>query len=177
MKKIILIGDSLTNLGFQKNGWCYYLVKSSNSDTTIINKSYCGWTSKMIYENIKNIINFNDISNISICTILLGTNDMNKNISSNYYKNYLLMIIYYLYSLNINTKILLITPPINSFCKNIKDYINVIFEISMLIPKIIIIDLHNEYNENRILYSDLYDGIHFNDNGNKKIYNIIKNYI
>jgi len=127
----------------------------------------------MIYENIKNMILFKDAL---ICTILLGTNDMHKNITSNEYKKYILMIIDYLYELNINTKILLITPPINFFCKNIKDYITAIYEISILRSKIIIIDLHKT-NENKILLSDLYDGIHFNDNGNKKIYNIIKKYI
>jgi lysophospholipase L1-like esterase len=173
MKKIVLIGDSLTELGFKENGWCYLLLNSSKSDIHIINKAYSGWTSKMIYENIKNMIKFKDVS---IFTILLGTNDMYKDITTNEYKIYILMIIDYLYELNINTKILLITPPINFFCKNIKDYIIAIYEISILRPKIIIIDLY-KINENRILLSDLYDGIHFNDIGNKKLYNIIKKYI
>ena len=173
MKKIVLLGDSLTELGFKENGWCYHLYNSLNSDIHIINKGNCGWTSKMVAENIKNMININDIS---ICTILLGTNDMYQNISCIDYKEYILYIIDYLYNLNKNTKILLITPPINIFCKNINDYIIVIYEILVIRQNIILIDLHNNY-ENKIFLSDLYDNIHFNDNGNKKIYNIVKKYI
>jgi lysophospholipase L1-like esterase len=91
MRKIVLIGDSLTELAFSENGWCYFF-QSLHPNLQIINNARCGWTSKKMSENIKNMLIHKDIST---CTILLGTNDMYSDITIPEYKKYLLFIIDY----------------------------------------------------------------------------------
>ena len=78
--------------------------------------------------------------------------------------------------MNPNCFILLITPPICDFHNGILEYVDCIYKIIGERPNITLIDLHN--GPNKIELVDLEkDGLHFNKNGNWKLYSKVKDEI
>ena len=175
MYNIFLIGDSLTDLGF-RNGWGAFLKQWYKNKAIIHNKSICNYTSLMIKNVLKELINNHTLD---ICTILLGSNDCynsNLYVSPDNYKHNILYIIDQMRKINPTCIILLITPPLCKIHKGIFDYVGKIYQIIGERPHITLIDLH--HGTNKFDYSDLHtDGLHLNANGNYKIFNKIKDAI
>jgi lysophospholipase L1-like esterase len=175
MLNILLIGDSLTDLGMI-NGWVGHLKYWYQNKINFLNKSICKYTSKMIKEKLNDLI---DIKQFSLCTILLGTNDCyNSNycVSPTDYKDNINYIIDYLWKINPHCYILLITPPLCSLNKNILLYVNEIYKIVEENKHIILVDLYKGRN-NIELYDLSVDGLHFNNSGNWKVYCKLKEII
>ena len=114
------------------------------------------------------------------CTLLLGTNDcfsVNK-ITDSDYKKYMKNIIHLLHSSNKNIVIFLITPPCSSLGNiYIMNYVKRVWEIYFENPwiNIVIVDLHN--GPYKVNIGDLSDGLHFNKDGDEKMFQSIKNAI
>jgi len=185
MYNILLIGDSLTYLGSEKEkGWVNYLKGWYKNKVNIINKGINHHTSKMIINKLDqitniNIYNNNFNNNIELYTILLGTNDCYNpyfHVNANQYKENILYIINNLKNKNPNSIILLITPPICKINGVILEYVNEIYKIVNNLQKnqlVTLVDLY--HGTNNIDYSDLEnDGMHLNSSGNWKIYCKIK---
>ena len=175
MYNILLIGDSLTDLGFN-NGWGYYMKLWYKNKATIINKAICKYTSQMIKNMFMSLI---EQTNIQLCTILLGTNDCYNPdlfVSPEHYKKNILSMIDSLREINPCCLILLITPPICKYHHGILDYVYQIYQIIGERPYITLIDLY--HGQNNIDLTDLdVDGLHLNKMGNWKIYLKIKDAI
>lgn len=167
MYNFALIGDSLTNRGFQHmNGWPKLLHAKYNK-ARILNYGYDGYTSSMLQNMIKRLIPNN---NIFFTTILLGTNDCYSSsfVSPEQYKKNIIYIVQYIHQLNPQCIILLITPPICKLNNYIFEYVQQIHDIGKEFPFISIIDLHK--GSNSILLEDLHDGIHFGESGHYKLF-------
>lgn len=188
LKSVLTLGDSLTNFGYQPNGWVT-LFKSKCSNMNFINKGINGFTSSDYTRNLPNILSGLNISKISSITIWLGTNDVLKiydnPISANQFKSNINAIISYLQYFNIYIPIYLISIPINNFSLNewisyeesiIKKFNNELEQLGKE-KKINYIDLNEKTNKIYLTSEDLVDGVHFNDDGNLKIYNILKEFI
>ena len=188
LKSVLTLGDSLTNFGYQPNGWAT-LFKSKCSNMNFINKGINGFTSSDYTRNLTNILSGLNISKISSITIWLGTNDVLKiydnPISANQFKSNINAIISYLQYFNIYIPIYLISIPINDFSLNewipyeesiIKKFNNQLEQLAKE-KKINYIDLNEKTNKIYLTSEDLVDGVHFNDDGNLKIYNILKEFI
>ena len=172
MYNFALIGDSLTNYGFQLNvGWPK-LLHSCYPKANVLNYGYSGYTSSMLQSMIKRLI---PNGNIFFATILLGTNDCYSSsfVSPEQYKQNITYIIKYIYKLNPNCIIFLITPPICKLNNYIFEYVEQINSIGKENKSIQIIDTHT--GANKIILEDLYDGIHFGESGHRKLFNIINN--
>lgn len=179
MHKILLIGDSLTSFGFSdENGWCRKLEKLYKNKAILLNHGYPLHTSKMLNPMIPGILSRS--SPLLFCNLLLGTNDcfsVNK-ITDGDYKKYMKNIIHLLHSSNKNIVIFLITPPPTELGNHyILNYVKHLWEIYFENPWInmVIIDLHN--GPHKINTCDLEDGVHFNEDGNEKMFQNIKNAI
>jgi lysophospholipase L1-like esterase len=174
MYNILLIGDSLTDLGYHShNGWGYYMKLRYNNKANIINKGICNYSSQMIKDLFYNLL---DNSIIHLYTILLGTNDCYNNnvyVSPNQYKENILFMIDTIRNTNPNCFILLITPPICSYHNGIYEYVDRIYQIIKERQDITLIDLHNGPNNIELIDLDK-DGLHFNKKGNWKIYTKVK---
>ena len=175
MYNIFLIGDSQTDLGF-KNGWGYFFKQWYQNKATIYNKSICNYTSHMVKNVFKELINN---QYVDICTILLGTNDCynyNFFVSPEKYKENILYIIDYVRKINPTCIILLFTPPLSSIHMGILSYVGVIYQIIGERPHLTLIDLYN--GTNKLDLTDLHpDGLHLNSKGNFKVFNILKDVI
>ena len=187
LKSVLTLGDSLTNFGYQPNGWIT-LFKSKCSNINFINKGINGFTSSDYTRNLPNILSGLNISKISSITIWLGTNDVltiyDNPISANQFKSNINAIISYLQYFNIYIPIYLISIPINDFSLNewisyeesiIKKFNNELEQLAKE-KKINYIDLNEKTNKIYLTSDDLVDGVHFNDDGNLKIYNILKEF-
>lgn len=176
MYNFALIGDSLTNRGFKDNNGWVKLLHQHFPKGNMINYGYEGYTSSMIKTMIPRLI---PNGNIFFASILLGTNDCYSSsfVSPEQYKENIEYIINYISNLNPECIIFLITPPICKLNNYINEYVNVIYEIGIKNNKISIIDLHNNFSSDKILLDDLYDGIHFDKEGHKKVYENIVNLI
>jgi lysophospholipase L1-like esterase len=176
MYNFAFIGDSLTNRGFKdSNGWVkllHHIFPKGN----MINYGYEGYTSSMLKTMIPRLI---PNENIFFASILLGTNDCYSSsfVSPEQYKQNIEYIINYIYNLNPECIILLITPPICKLNNFINEYVNVIYKIVKENNKISIIDLHNNdsFGSNKVMLEDLNDGIHFDKEGHRKVYDNIMN--
>jgi len=188
LKSVLTLGDSLTNFGYQPNGWVT-LFKSKCLNMNFINKGINGFTSSDFTRNLPSILSGTNISKISSITIWLGTNDVLKiydnPISGNQFKSNINAIISYLQYFNIYIPIYLISIPINDFSLNewipyeesiIKKF-NIELKQLAKEKKINYIDLNEKTNKIYLTSEDLVDGVHFNDDGNLKIYNILKEFI
>ena len=127
----------------------------------------------MIKQNIEWITYYHRFP--MICTVLLGTNDCyykERCVSPNEYKQNIIYIINHIRKLNIFCVILLVTPPVCQVSSKINDYVVKTHEIAKehAVP---LVDLHKK-GPFRINQSDLYDGTHINEKGNKKLFENIK---
>ena len=176
MYNFTLIGDSLTNYGFQQNyGWPK-LLHSYYPKAHVMNYGYNGYTSSMLQSMMKRLIPNN---NIFFATILLGTNDCYSSsfVSPEQYKQNINYIIQYIHKLNPNCIILLITPPICKLNDYIFEYIDQIYSIKKenTSSMLQIVDLH--CGPYKIIMEDLYDGIHFGETGHHKLFKNIQHTI
>lgn len=175
MHDILLIGDSLTEWNFE-NGWGSHLKDWYQTKGNVCNYGYAGWTSARIKMEMPLITGSHRFP--MICTILLGTNDCyfeGAKVTPENFKQNIIHIIKHIRSLNIYAVILLITPPICKLDNKIKPYVIKAREIAaeQAVP---LIDLHKS-GPFQIVYSDLADGMHFNESGNKKLFEHIKSTI
>lgn len=175
MNDILLIGDSLTEWNFQ-NGWGKKMCDWYKNKANVVNCGYGGYNSQMIKNHMSMITN--KYPKPILCTILLGTNDCYNNnylTPPNEYKKNIIQIIQHIRNLNNKCIILLITPPVCIFSNNVMDYVFKLQEISSE-QNVDLINLHY-HDPLQILYRDLYDGIHFNERGNIKLFENLKKYI
>ena len=172
MYNIFLIGDSQTDLGF-KNGWGNLLKKWYHNKAIVYNKSICNYTSLMLKDRLKELVNN---QHVDICTILLGSNDcynFDLYVRPEDYKQNILYIIDQMRHINPTCIIFLITPPISNIHMGILCYVNVIYQIIAERAHITLIDLY--HGTNILDSTDLHsDGLHLNEKGNVKIFNKIK---
>ena len=182
MNKILLVlGDSLTNFGEQPGGWarlldermCTYTIKTFGRN---------GYTSSDYVRELPSIVPIPDLRSAHDIVIWLGTNDilkMNDFPISNQQFNYNIksMIDYLLY-INPLLQFTLISVPINNYTitesnpyKESKiNSFNVYLEHYAKENNFKFINLNNEENPNKLTSSDFIDGVHFNEQGNEKIY-------
>lgn len=186
MMKIVSIGDSLTNFGFNKNGWATKLILTGNY--SIENVGFNGITSTEMVNKLPTLQIKNDIKNSDLVTIWLGTNDVlqyydQKITPDNYVKN-IFLIIDYIQDINPRVPILLIGLPISSFSVNqyVSKEQSLLYEFNQKLLQfsnksgIPIINLMDNSDGQEILVTDLYDGIHFNSNGHNKLFNKLIKY-
>lgn len=176
--QIVLIGDSLTDWNFGENGWGGKLQHWYGEKVKIVNSGYAGYTSKMIKDIINDIIPVEKEKDILLCVILLGTNDCfykGRQVSHQDYKKNMLYIIDHIRSIYPKIEILTITPPITAYKNELLPYINVLYEIKTEHTFINILNLHT--HPNTMVLTDLSDGIHLNDSGNKKLFQYVQNAI
>ena len=175
-KDILLIGDSLTDLYQENNGWGEKIEDWYIDKANVINKGYSCHTSEMIKNMLPTIIPNKKNEKLLWCSILLGTNDcyyVGREVSPKQYKENILSIIDYIHNINPVAVIILITPPTTSDAPDkIKDYVKKIYDIKKRRPYICLIDLYN--GPNKITAKDLKDGIHFNETGSNKLFEYIK---
>ena len=185
--KIVSIGDSLTNFGFNEDGWATKLIKTGKY--TIENVGINGITSSEMLNKIPSSEIENKIIYADLITLWLGTNDVlqyyNNNITTQEYIKNIFLIIQYIKNIDSKIQILLIGLPSSSF--SINKYISK--EHSMLFvfnnellkfsekTDIPMINLMNNTDNQEIMVSDLYDGIHFNINGHNKLFNKMNNFL
>jgi lysophospholipase L1-like esterase len=169
-RKIVCIGDSLTNRGLNKNGWIN-LFQQIYKKSLIINYGYEGYNSNMINNMIPRLI---PSSYLFLATILLGTNDCYSSffVNPQIYKINIMNIIDHIYQLNPNCIVLLITPPPCKLNTYIFEYVEMIYQIGKEHSFVKIVDLHS--GSDRIFLEDLEDGVHFSDIGQKKVFNNIQ---
>ena len=172
MHDILLIGDSLTEWNYE-NGWGQKMKEWFKDKANVINCGYGGYTSQTIKENIQWITYAHRFP--MICTIWLGTNDCYYNgfqVPLQEYKQNIVHIIQHIRSLHTYCVILLITPPVCQLNTSILYYVVKTREIAreQCVP---LVDLHKP-GRFQITLSDLYDGTHINEKGNKKLFENIK---
>ena len=180
MINVLAIGDSLTNFGFQENGWAT-LINRSSPHIILQNVGQNNITSSKMVADLPSLINVDQIKNAQIATLLLGTNDILQyydnpislsQISSNIYA-----IIYYLQSINPLLRIILIGPPISAYSINkyITEEKSLMYQVNQVVLTlakqldIAFVDLMDNTDGNKILVEDLYDGIHMNYTGHTKM--------
>lgn len=174
MTKILLLGDSLTEWHNSSISWSINFSKIF-PEFEIINKAISGMDSTNIYTNINSIISENDIKDIKIAIILVGTNDCLKFIDIDIYKLNLMQIIHHIYLTNDDINLILITPPI-CLINNINPYADIVREISNKYDFVELLDLHD--GNIKLDETDLKnDKIHLNLMGNIKLLNNVKNLI
>ena len=180
MINVLAIGDSLTNFGFQENGWAT-LINQSNPHIIFQNFGQNNITSSELVKDLPSRINVNQIRNAQIATLLLGTNDTlqyyDKPISLLQFSHNLCTIIYYLTSINPSLRIILICPPISTY--SINEYMtedkSLIYQVNREVLTLakqlnfVFVDLMDNTDGNKILVKDLHDGIHMNDLGHIKM--------
>jgi lysophospholipase L1-like esterase len=174
MYNFTLIGDSLTNYGFQqKYGWPQ-LLHSLFPKAHVMNYGFSGYTSAMLQSMIKRLI---PNKNVFFATILLGTNDCYSSsfVTPKQYKQNINYIINHIHKLNPSCIILLITPPICKLNDFIFEYIEQVKAIGKENTNIQIVDLHS--GPYQIVLEDLYDGVHFGESGHRKLFNNIQHTI
>lgn len=174
MKKILLLGDSLTEWNNTSMSWSINFAKIF-PEFKIINKAVSGMDSNDIYLNINSIIPDNEIKDITLAIILVGTNDCLKLIDIDIYKLNLIQIIHHIYLINDDINIILVTPPI-CLVYNINPYADIVREISVKYDFVKLLDLHE--GNLKLDESDIKnDKIHLNFMGNIKLLNNVKNLI
>jgi lysophospholipase L1-like esterase len=179
MKRILIIGDSLTQFSTLNNGWGLALVSTYTNKADILFRGYSGYNTKWIRENIDIIKSKADVS-----IVFLGANDsvlpgFFQHVDINEYKDNLSFIIDML-----DGEIILITPPpidetlwsitckekgqeMNRSKEHLLKYVNVVRNL-----KEKVLDLSD------CPAQFLSDGLHFNDDGQRwmfeKIISILK---
>ena len=160
----VLIGDSLTEQSVDRNGYASILNAQGRRKVEYIVRGFAGWTSKDIRDEIKPILHN---INADIAFLLIGTNDAKADKSKGCSVDE--------YSLNLKflinkiqkhvTHIYLVTPhPVNTNeFQNIQDYSDAMKSIASQL------NLNLVDTTNIIKFEDLFDGVHFNDNGHSKM--------
>ncbi|XP_062570813.1 isoamyl acetate-hydrolyzing esterase 1 homolog isoform X2 [Saccostrea cucullata] len=77
-KKVLLVGDSLTQFGFSKDGsYASLLADYLQRKCDVINRGFSGYNSKWCKIILPDILNEFDPEDIALATIFLGANDSN----------------------------------------------------------------------------------------------------
>ena len=184
--KIVSIGDSLTNFGFNEDGWATKLIQTGKYP--IENIGVNGITTTEMVNKLPTLQIKNKIKNSDLVTIWLGTNDVlkyhdQKITPDNFVKN-IFSIIEYIQGIKHRVPIVIIGLPISSFSVN--QYISkeqtLLYEFNQKLLQlsnkvgIPIINLMDNSDGQEILVTDLYDGIHFNSRGHNKLFNKLIKY-
>lgn len=76
---ILLLGDSLTQQGFGRNGgegWASLLANSYSRRADVLNRGFSGYNSRHLASILPNVLSTNyKNKNVLFCTVFLGTND------------------------------------------------------------------------------------------------------
>lgn len=188
MTKIICLGDSLTNHGFEENGWAS-LLRITNPNLHLLNYGVNKNTSRDILYKLPTLIPTTEIRSSQYCILFLGTNDCLKlfqeNVTEQQYSHNLKQIITYFKKYNSRIKCIIVGPPTNIYSVNestplkesyiykySRQALNVSWQYNLPF-----IDLMDNTDGNGILFTDLKDGIHMNDNGNQKIFLKLQHHI
>ena len=178
MGQCVCLGDSLTLLGFQPNGWVT-LLQNDLDTFTFINKGFGGYTSREILYSIDHILPTSLLSTIDYVTILIGTNDcLNlgnpKGVNNMEYKYNVTQIINYIFLQNEHIRIFLITPPTIRNNHKILEYKHSVLALALeeFSKNISVINLYAPIKQTRAFMNiDLLDdGFHLNNKGNKKMF-------
>ena len=174
MLRILFLGDSLTEQGANPGGYISLLRTKYRRQIETIIRGFSGYTTANIIEYMPAILK-NVVADVAF--ILLGTNDAKFDNAIPYcmseYENNMNLIIDQVWSIN-TTSVYLITPPP---CKTInfdnktgfvlehtERYRQVVKKIART-RNLKVIDTFEFIDPT----TDLYDGIHFNDNGAAKV--------
>ena len=77
-KNILLIGDSLTQLGYSDSGcWVALLADFYQRKCDIINRGFSGYTTRSIKPYVSSLVTENLVKNNAATVIWLGANDSN----------------------------------------------------------------------------------------------------
>ena len=192
MVNVIAIGDSLTNYGFQKDGWAT-LIQKAYPTIHIQNFGENGISSSEMVKQLPSFVDENAIRYANLATIWLGTNDVlryyEQTISFQQYYHNIVTIIHYLKYINPSLQVILIGVPVSKFSVNQfiskEESFSYKFNSQLLnlskhyhLP---FVNLMDNCDGNEILLEDLYDGIHMNETGQKKtffkIINVLKHFV
>jgi lysophospholipase L1-like esterase len=146
MKQCICLGDSLTLLGFQSDGWAT-LLSNRFKQIKFTNRGFGGYTSRQILYSIFIMLPPPLLKKVDVVTLLIGTNDcLNlgnpKGVSSLEYGYNLTQIINYILFQNKNINIYLITPPTIRNNVNIIKYKNSVLVLKGFHKQVSIINLY-----------------------------------
>ena len=175
MFRILIVGDSLSEFSIKPNGFTSILHESNNRRADITLRGFSGYSSEEIREYIDPILRKMDVD---LTFLLIGTNDAKVDPSRGHsVEEYTANVNQIIRKIHRHSKdVCLITPPPsnNNEIAGGNDYRNAIITIAEE-SKLQVIDTW-EFIKNE----DLYDGIHFNDFGNRKMADemqqIISNY-
>ena len=189
MKKLLLtLGDSLTNIGNQTNGWAR-MLDAQMCNYSVKNYGLNGFTSSDYVKHLPNIVPPDVLRRSNDILLWLGTNDVlqinEKPISNSQFGYNIQSIVEYLRYLNPLLNFTIMSIPINTY--TINEWIpyekSIIYEFNKILKFFAdkngfqYIDVNENTNPYKLESTDFVDGIHFNDTGNKKIYlNVLKRY-
>ena len=188
--KIYLIGDSLTEFGFDDGGFVSQLAKTYIRKCDVINRGMSGYTSEYLQHMIPRLLeqDHRESCPIKIAAVLLGSNDANlKEESSRHvplerYHQNLESIMKQLKEKNIETIILLSPPPIDNDAydnhtrtnenrttklskEHVAPYAHICKELATT-NNLLFIDLFNEMLKEGNWKQYFKDGFHFSEKGN-----------
>lgn len=185
--KLVVIGDSNTQMGFGESQWLTKIADLFQRKCDVINRGFGGYNSTSINIMLKQL--FSEFKTDEICgfLILIGTNDStNKEnelqyVSTNQFQKNLQSILDFLSKIGIDKKRqILISPPRKADLVSdyiLKDYV----QISKIIANeksVIFVDLYNEMLlKGDEFFTYLSDGLHFSLAGGEFLFKKLKFYL
>jgi lysophospholipase L1-like esterase len=178
-RKILLLGDSLTQLSFshQYGGWGAGLSDWYQRRADVVNRGFGGWNTRWIRYALPEILP-PDEQDYVLATLFLGANDSAKDgcdqhVPLGEYSTNLAAIIDRLKQMNNHIKIILITPPPNNpeLWPNrlaVEQYAEAMLAVGEQY-QLPVVNLWKP--DTRIESVELFDGLHFANGANEKLLN------
>jgi lysophospholipase L1-like esterase len=190
-KKIILLGDSITQFSFSvpNGGWGAGIADWYGRTADVINRGFSGYNSRWILQMMPFLFPKDSSCSrdeIAIATLYLGSNDASAPGTSQHvpiteYKGNLESIIEYITELSPSTRYILITPAVvdsqvwpGRSSEATAQYADAVRQIGME-RNIPVADLWKEPYD--ISLEDLSDGLHMGVGGNRKIFSAVSSLI
>eukprot|EP00834_Sanchytrium_tribonematis_P004717 NODE_247_length_11822_cov_1.182718.p6 type:complete len:227 gc:universal NODE_247_length_11822_cov_1.182718:6410-7090(+) len=177
--KVGILGDSITESGNWQKGFVQLLTSNYVRHAEILGRGFSGWNTRVTVKYLKYILH--SLPKLDLIFLFLGANDACitgvQTVPLEDYEKFTAILAEHLQL--ISKRVVLITPPPidNSrqapgrTYENTKEYQKKVVSIGQKL-NLTVIDLYQV-----IKNEDLVDGLHFNDKGNEKVFNEIKNYI
>eukprot|EP01080_Neovahlkampfia_damariscottae_P002040 gene2040-1547_t len=181
---IVTLGDSLTERGHLKNGWCQRLIEKYGVKVDILNRGYSGYNTEMLLPLVDEILE--PFSKANLVTVLMGSNDSAEgaqNVSVDKFYSNLTKIIQVVKKQCPKAHIILISPPPvdeerEKYRKvdTLQKYMEMVKKISEE-EKVFFLNFW-ETVQMQFKWEDfLEDGLHLEDSGNEFLYLEMKTFL
>ena len=166
--RILLLGDSLTELSFSVNGgWGSKIASSVTKKMDVINRGYGGYTTKSYNDVFDEALIGQVNESTAVVVLLLGTNDANSN--SVPVSEYLINLQMLLHRLKFHKgisldKVILVTPPPTFIGIDTKPYADTVQQVAQKFG-VTTVDMHTAFKEDSRGKALVVDGVHFSPVG------------